>query len=561
MSTTRRLYLYLITIISLGVLAGGVGQLISLLLDQVIKSSATQVGGRPFALGQLSLGLAMLVIGAPLWYFFWHSVQQKTTGNAHEIGSGLRKFFLNLILVITSLTAAAGITETLRWLFGGASTVEFQSGSLASAIVAFSIWLYHWQVSEKEGHPSPIAATLRRWYMYILSAWGLVSFATALGEFINAGVLSLPFFGGTLVQFGFWNFMTQMAASRIITGAAVWYFHWFRMAKGDFDSVLRQVYFYLLTVSGGAIAALVAATVTVQRLITFAMGGVSVALNAYFNFIGWAIPTMLIGAGIWGYHQRLAKEESEQISERRRSAERIHHYLMSFIGLSTMSAGIILLFGLILNLVIGVSGQVIVEGTTWWQGQLGLCLALLIVGTPLWFYYWGRVLKRVETGGIEEWRAASRRIYLYAVVIIAIGTLIADLVNIIYQILNGILQAQPDVILRQSEWSIQTGLVAGPWLWYHLNRIREDQKRGAEVTAARRKVTVLTYDRTRTIAGKLEQKLGYRINVLHRAGAGQDAELTEEELSRIAGEIESSMTSKVFVLSVDGKFVTMPFEE
>ena len=45
MSSTRRLYLYLITAISLSVMAGGVGQLISLILDLAVKSRVNQVGG------------------------------------------------------------------------------------------------------------------------------------------------------------------------------------------------------------------------------------------------------------------------------------------------------------------------------------------------------------------------------------------------------------------------------------------------------------------------------------------------------------------------------------
>ena len=99
----------------------------------------------------------MLAIGAPLWYFFWRSVQQRTAGNVEETGSALRKFYLNLVLVVTSLTAVSGASETLRWLLGGASAVDFQSGALAAAVVAFLIWLYHWKLSEKEGHPSSSA--------------------------------------------------------------------------------------------------------------------------------------------------------------------------------------------------------------------------------------------------------------------------------------------------------------------------------------------------------------------------------------------------------------------
>src|ERR1035437_10356268 len=240
MSSTRRLYLYLITAISLGVMAGGAGQLISLILDLAVKSRVNQVGGPTFAAGQLSLGLAMLVIGAPLWYFFWRSVQQRTTGNVVETGSSLRKFYLNLVLVVTSLTAVGTTSTTLGWLLGGATAVNFQSGTLAAAIVAFLIWLYHWKLSEKEGHPSPATGTLRRWYMYLLSAYGLAAFATSIVEFINAGFLSVPLFSSALIGAGFWNGSTQMAVANIVIGALVWYFHLFRMAKDDFDSVLRQ---------------------------------------------------------------------------------------------------------------------------------------------------------------------------------------------------------------------------------------------------------------------------------------------------------------------------------
>ena len=47
MSITRRVWLYLITLISLGIFAAGVGQLLTLLFDVTIKGSyLTQVGGQ-----------------------------------------------------------------------------------------------------------------------------------------------------------------------------------------------------------------------------------------------------------------------------------------------------------------------------------------------------------------------------------------------------------------------------------------------------------------------------------------------------------------------------------
>lgn len=561
MSTTRRLFLYLLALITLGVLAGGVGQLISLFLDLTIRTQTTQVGGREFSYQQLSLGMAMIVIGGPLWFFFWRSIQRRVIDNVAETGSILRKLYLNLILLETSFMAIIGATDSLRWLLEGANRENFNSGTIASFVVAGVIWFYHWHISETEGHPSSGARTLRRWYVYILSGFGLLWFTFALVEFVSASILSLPIWSGTIVSAGFWNSSTQGAVTRIIFGGVVWYFHWFRMAKGDIDSVLRQVYFYLLTVTGGAIAALVAVTVTLQRIITWALGGVTSSTSSYFQFIGWAIPTMIIATAVWGYHQRLVKEESAQLTERRQSSERVHLYLMSFIGLGTMAAGLILLFAPIFNLAIGITGKPIIIGTSWWQSQFGLCLAMLIVGIPLWLYYWGKVLKRTEGGGVEEWRASSRRLFLYAVVVISIGTLIADFVNIIYQILNGILQGQSTNILRESRWSIQTLLVAAPILWYHWRIVRADQKRGAEALAVRKIVTLLTSDRAKTMVSKIQEKLGYQVHVLYRVGAGAEVAITEEDLARIKLEIESSPAPKVMIIEIDGKLVTVPYQD
>ncbi len=121
----------------------------------------------------------------------------------------------------------------------------------------------------------------------------------------------------------------------------------------------------------------------------------------------------------------------------------------------------------------------------WWRVQLSLCLSLLIVGVPLWLYYWNWTMQRAAEGGLVEWRARSRRIYLYFFVGAAIVTLAADLVNVVYQVLFGILQGTFGVnALRLSKWSIQSLVVAIPILIYHWQIVRQEQRRGAEAAPA-----------------------------------------------------------------------------
>jgi hypothetical protein len=564
-SSTRRIWLYLITLISLGIFAAGVGQLLTLLFDVTIKGSyLTQVGELAFNRQRLSLGLAMTVIGGPLWFFFWRAVQRRAKGNQEEIGAASRKLLLNFILVVTALMGITTAGNFLRWLLAGAPTADFSSGTLASMIIAGIIWFYHWRVSESEGHPSSAAKTLRRWYVYTLAGFGLVWLAVGLVQLLNAAIVNLPVWGSTLVRGQFWDHTAQMSIAMILLGGVTWYFHWFRMAKGDFDSTLRQIYFYLLTISGGAIAALVASTILLFRFFIWAFGGTPASVNPQFQFLGWAVPTILVGLAIWGYHRRLVEKEAGRVQEKRLSAQRVYFYLMSFLGLGTLVAGLSLLFGLLLDLIINASSTSLTVTTGWWRNQLALCLALVLIGAPLWLYYWNGILKRVQTGGIEEWRARSRRIFLYVIVGVSIVALAADLVNIIYQLLSGILQGDFGVnVLRSSKWSVQTLIVAVPLLWYHWQILRTDQRRGAESVVVRRNVILLADDRTGDLASRLESKLGFKIRLLYRAGetAEISPSLPDEEIDRLAGEIKSSPSDKVMLVVLGGKVVVLPYRD
>ena len=560
MSIARHVWLYLITLIALGIFAAGLGQLLALLFDVTIKGSyLTQVGEATFSQQQLSLGLAMMVIGGPLWFFFWRAIQRRVKGNQEEIGAVMRKIFVNLILLVSALTAIIAASDFLRWLLSGVPAAEFSPGGLATAIVASIIWFYHQRVSESEGHPSSAAKTLRRWYVYILAGFGLVWLVVGVVQLINSAVVNLPAWGNSLAQGQFWNNTTQFSIAQILLGGLTWYLHWFRMARDDADSTLRQVYFYLLTISGGAITALVAATILLFKFFLWIFGGAPVSVSPHFQFLGWAVPTILVGVAIWGYHIRLAQEEASKIREKRQSAQRIYLYLMSFLGLGTLATGLSILFGILLD-----TGTSLTATTGWWRNQLALALSLLLVGAPFWLYYWNGILKRVQTGGIEEWRALSRRIFLYVIIGASIIMLAADLVNIVYQLLSGILQGNFGAnFLHNSKWSLQTLIVAALLLWYHWQLLRIDQRRGAEVVVLRKSVILLADDRSGELTSRLENKLGFKIHTLYQVGqTGSDLNvLPDEEIDRLAKEILSAPSNNVILVMLGGKVTILPYQE
>ena len=146
----------------------------------------------------------------------------------------------------------------------------------------------------------------------------------------------------------------------------------------------------------------------------------------------------------------------------------------------------------------------------------------------------------------------------------SIVALAADLVNIIYQILNGSLQGNFGFnVLRNAKWSIETLIVAVPLLWYHWRFLRADQRRGGELATIRHNVTLLAGDRTGELASRLENKLGYKIRVLYQMGQNTEVPslLPDEEIDRLISEIQASPGNDVMVVEYIGKLIALPYQD
>ncbi len=565
MSTIKRVYFYTVSIITLGIFAAGAQILLRLGFDIIKGTSLVRIEASGFDREQLSLGLAMLVLGGVLWLLLWRAIQRQVSASPAEVGSALRKLFLNFILTVTALVGLNMAGGLLQWLIAGLPREQFEPGGLAILIVAGAIWYYHWRVNEGEGQPSPAARTLRRWYVYLLSVWGLVALSVGLVQLINQAILSLPVWGEAIVSGGFWSSGLQNSLNWILLGGLAWVFHWFRMARDDADSTLRQVYLYLLAVPGGAIAGLVALTTSLFGVFRFALGSLDVAPSLHFQFLGWTIPTALVAAAVWTYHQQVVQEEVTRLPDRQLSARRVLFYLMSFIGLGSLVAGLIILLGILLELLTNsVSGGVIAVSPGWWRQQLSLCLALLLVALPLWLYYWNKVLRMVAENDVVELMARSRRIFLYLVVGVAIITLAADLVNIVYQVLNGLLQGTLGAeVLQGSKWSLQSLVVAAPVLWYHWRVLRQDQRFGAEKLQLRKTVTIIAGESAQDLVALIEQKLGAKLRRLSYLGQapGDVPVLSDEETDRLVSDIRAAPDDKVMVVIAGGKVMVLPYKE
>jgi hypothetical protein len=559
MSTVRRFFLYALAIVTLGIFASGINTLLTLVFDLLFGDE----GWRSYSQGQLSIGLAMLVIAGTLWILFWRAIQRAVSDDIAETDSGIRKLYMNLVLTVTAITGLSNLFIFLSWILSGVQMDDFPSSAVSLLVVTGCLWFYHKRVEDKEGQPSPVARTLRRWYTYILVAVGLSWLISGIVQILNASSFYLPVWGSQTVRGNLWGNVLSENISWIVTGGLTWSYFWFRVAKDDYQSILRQVYLYLVTITASTVAGLAAVVTILYKLLYIAFNGPT-GDELYFRFLGWTIPAIIVAAAVWSYHRKIVEEEAEQLGVNRSSPRRLYLYLMDFIGLGTMISGIVYLLGVVFDRLFDAFTTARIFSAGWWGEQLSLSLALLLVGVPIWIYYWRKILQMVEEGGVAERGARSRRIFLYAVLGFSIIAAVSTLVIIVYQVINGVLQGDFGTeFLQNIIWSLSGFLAAVPVLIYHWRILREDQGLGAEKLHRRKRVNIIAGEEARQMIDRIEEKLGYRVRRLIYKGEVkvEILALTDEEIESLVNDI-SLAEGEAVILDITGSSVRLlPYGE
>ena len=185
----RRLYRYIWLIYSLTMVVFGAQQILRYTF-YVPSGMLGEMGRETFV-----NGLALLVVGTPIWVFIWKICQDALSDPAEQ-GSLIRMgvlYLLALVGVITVTTSAGLVLNTiLLWIFGKPMTgVEFirQVGGPISILIPWSVvWAYygHWLNVDIQAVPDTQRRSgLRRFYYYILSLIGLAAAFTGVAMLLS----------------------------------------------------------------------------------------------------------------------------------------------------------------------------------------------------------------------------------------------------------------------------------------------------------------------------------------------------------------------------------------
>ena len=163
----RRLYVYLVTLIALGLLATGIGGLLWTLADAVTNASRS-INRPDWWREQVSLYATLIAVGLPVWLLHWGPVSAPGARRwtAAEPSSLARRLYLYLALLLGVLallgSGAVAARQVLDLLLGETATGSVATNlarALAVAVVSGLVVFYHQRVLRADLQVAGASAT------------------------------------------------------------------------------------------------------------------------------------------------------------------------------------------------------------------------------------------------------------------------------------------------------------------------------------------------------------------------------------------------------------------
>ena len=564
--TLRRLYHYGLSFVALMVSASGAVMLVDYVGDSFGGPELLSRG-----VTQLAMALAFILVGVPVWLFHWWLAHRAVRRFPSETRALSRKVYVSVVLAVSAALGAFGLVSLLRWLFGGDS---FNGLHLAFPLVWGAVWGFHWYVESQEVPRTEDGDFVRRVYVYGTSLYGLVMLLAGLGVILRslAGQAYDAFFATQVLlpgQGSLWNGTTQNALALFLVGGLFWWWHWHRASRSDLDSVLRQVYLHLFAILGGAATVAVTLSILLFRVLQWAFGEPDALSSAdQFRFLPSALAALLSGGALWGYHWAVVRQESATGVVESLAARQVYRYLLAALGLSALGAGLVILFSGVIGVIAPQSGEELLRAD-WWRNPLALATTLLLVGAPLWSFYWF-ALQRDADAGLVERSGIFRRIFIYFVFGVAVLAVLGNLSALLFMFLRDLLEGQLSAqLLQDTKWSIGALLTAGAVSVYYWLVLGEDRRAmpaleepSTGTPPVQKALIALATEAARPLVRRMEAQFGIPIRLWQWLDPGTEVPtLTDEELRATQQRIAQAPGDRV-LLTIDASGVrVVPYRE
>jgi hypothetical protein len=481
MKSVRRLYFYLVALISIEVVLWGLVGLLRSIVDETISGGADA----------LAQALALILVGVPIFLVHWLWAQRSSARDDEEKTATIRAAFFYAILLGTLIPVAQNllsfIDRSLVQVTGLGVERAFRAFSeqtLADNLIAIImngiVALYFWNILRSEWGtlPDPLRrenfTEVRRLYRYIWMLYGLL--LTIFGaQQILRFLLYIP--GDVLGDLG--REVAVNGVALLLVGTPIWAYS-LRVIQdsladpAEMRSTLRLGILYLLAL-GGVITVITTAFLVINTTLSVLLGQ-ELSFNEFIREVGGPVSIGVPLGLVWAYYGYWLKRHIESVGDpvRQAAMKRLYNYVLSLMGLVVAFTGVTSLFRFIIDMLIG-PGMLLTDTT---RGTLTASIASILVGLPLWLMMWrpmqAEALTQSELGDHAR-RSVLRKTYLYLVLFVSVIGGMATAVGLVYQLIRVVLSGDTvsdfvNTVLNLTQLLFLFGVV----LVYHLNVLRKD---------------------------------------------------------------------------------------
>lgn len=521
----RRFFQYLLLLGLLIISAIGLSGLLGRLLEGETLVRADQAG--------LARNLTFVLIGLPLFVGVALWSRRRMAEDPTEVKSLGWGFYITVASIVALVVAMFAFHDVLEWVF---QVERYDGNALARFVIWGAAWAVHWFADARITPPARSQV-----HRLAGSLIGLGTAAVGLTAVLSEA-LELLLFPETQEIIAGDDYGLLRGVITILVGAPVWLIYWLRTASRAERTPLWNGYVLVFGVGGGLATAIAAASTLVYQVLVWLVGDPGAPDAAeHFSDAPMAIGAAAMGILVWWYHHAVLEEAGV---EGRTEPRRVYEYLMAATGLLAAAAGLATLLVAFIEALAGTSDVIVGDGAT---NTLLAAVTLLVVGGPVWWFYWRRIQKETRADPAEEHASPTRRIYLYILFgvggVAAVIALIAGVFIFLEDVFEETLGMET---LRGVRFAVGVLLTTGAIAGYHWVVYRADRE-VAPVAGRGPRYVLLVGPADGEIVGQVRRRTGGRVQVWPRTdGRGRPwsvdevtealSATAEEEVVVIAGE-------------------------
>ena len=499
MKSIRRLYFYLVALISVEVVVWGLISLLRSIVDETISGGADA----------LAQALALILVGVPIFLIHWLWAQRASAREEEEKEASLRAIYLYAILLGTLIPVAQNVLSFVNRALVQSTGLgverafsAFRNQSLADNLIAIVMNLivaaYFWNVLRGEWatlKDKENFSEVRRLYRYIWMLYGLLMTVFGAQQILRF-LIYIP--GDILGEMG--REVVVNGTALLVVGTPVWVYSW-RVIQdslpdpAEMGSNLRLGILYLLSL-GGVITVITTAAMLVNTLVTRLLGA-DWTIQHFVQQLGGPISVGVPLGMVWAYYGHWLNRHIEAIGDKVRQAgmKRLYNYILAFIGLVVSFVGVATLLTFIIDMT--TSKSFLMGDSN--RSSLATAISSLVVGLPLWLLTWrpmqAEAMAQNEMGDHAR-RSVLRKTYLYLALFASVIGGMATAVALVYQLIRLVLTGDVGSDFVNTLLNIiQLLFLFVVVLLYHLNVLRADGASMADALAEKQSAfSVLVVD-------------------------------------------------------------------